>query len=101
MRRVIVVDPQPKDHDTGTIADTAVGLDANKAANAKAVFITIETAPVRYWIDGTDPTANEGHQVFANQNLYFAGSSMGCKSITQLRMIRSTGNNATYNATFY
>ncbi len=49
---------------------TATGITAGlrlpttgsfKASNAVAVLITVEDAPVRYRMDGTDPTADVGH----------------------------------------
>ena len=83
-----------------TVSDTAIGLTAAKAAVAKAVFITIETDAIRYRVDGTDPTATEGHSVAAAQNLYFAAPNVGGLILTQLKMIRVT-TDATARVTYY
>lgn len=40
---------------------TAVGLTSGTYGDANAAEITVETDQIRYRLDGTDPTASEGH----------------------------------------
>jgi len=52
------------DYDYLTVSSTALGLDSGTVGipdRAKGCVITLENSPVRYRIDGTDPTATEGH----------------------------------------
>lgn len=44
-----------------TISSTAVPLTAAEYLGYNQALVTVETDAVRYRIDGTDPTATEGH----------------------------------------
>lgn len=64
-------------HEILPVSSSAVGLTvpAGGAAAEKAI-ITVETASVRFWIDGTtDPIASEGHLVIAGQGIELAGAN--------------------------
>ena len=83
---VLVIGRTPFAYERITVTNgAAVGLDATYTATAGAVFITVETANIRYRIDGTDPDADDGHLLVAAsyQNLWFADP----QSIRLLRMI--------------
>lgn len=41
----------------------AIGLTALKYADATGAHISVETAPIRFWVNGEDPTATEGFYV--------------------------------------
>ena len=54
----------PFDFEQITVTDTAIGLTASKINSSpkpKKVIITVETAQIRYRMDGTAPTASVGH----------------------------------------
>jgi len=53
-----------------TISSTAVSLTSSVfrpagQTPASKAFITVETAPIRYWYDGSTPTATSGHRAEA------------------------------------
>ena len=50
----------PFAHETLTVADTAVGLTSDTYLDATRAEMTLETAQIRMWADGTDPTASVG-----------------------------------------
>lgn len=58
-----------------TVSSSAVGLTAN-AINGKTIaYLTLETAQIRYRIDGqANPTSSEGHILDAGDNLTLEGS---------------------------
>ena len=53
----------PFDYESITVADSAIGLTAAKYLDAEHAEITLETAQIRFRLDGTDPTSSEGHLV--------------------------------------
>jgi hypothetical protein len=85
-----------------TVADTAIGFTVGTYAPtaglpAKMVMITVESQPLRYRLDGTAPTASEGHALAANDVRYVVGAN----NIRKFRMIRSTGSSATVRVTYF
>lgn len=95
------------DYEAITVSSTAVGLTATKvtpsaAANTPAhgkafeVFISVETNAIRYRIDGTDPTASEGHPVAAGASVTITGYD----NIRRLKMIRQSAD-AAVKVTFF
>ena len=44
-----------------TVADAAIGFTALTYGTATHAYITVETAQIRFRIDGTNPTSSEGH----------------------------------------
>lgn len=59
----------PKDKESLTVSSTAVQLTAaTKAGKAKAK-IYVETSPIRYWLDGSTPTATVGHKAAAGSEI--------------------------------
>ena len=71
----------------GRITVAGVGitrLDATLRAWARAVFVTVEDAAIRYRIDSGDPSVDvDGHIVIAGSNLYLNEP----QSVRDLRMI--------------
>ena len=55
----------PFGYESITVADTAIGITSTlySATSYKALraIVTAETAQMRYRMDGSDPTASEGH----------------------------------------
>ena len=96
---VTVLGYTPFAHENITVATTAVSqLSATHRETAGAVFITVESNDIRYWIDGTAPDAANGHLVDSAtmQNLWFTDP----KSIKEFRAI-AVGGNSTLMVTYY
>ena len=97
MFTVQYIDRDPFNHEVLAIpAANVTRLNANYRNAYKAVFVTVETNNIRYWIDGTDPNANEGHIVYATGNLFLNSP----KAMRELRMI-GVGGAATAMVTYY
>lgn len=61
-------------HETITVSSSAIGISADVKspsgqANPTRCLLTLETASIRYWLDGTDPTSTVGHLLTAGQIL--------------------------------
>lgn len=69
---------------------------ANRGNRDIAASLTIETANVRYWVNGATPTANEGHLAVAGQSIEILGGD----AVTNFRAIGETGN-ATAMVTYF
>ena len=48
-------------YESVTVADSAIGLTSGTYGTNVYALITCETAQIRFRIDGTNPTASEGH----------------------------------------
>lgn len=94
--------PIPFSKETGlTIAGTAVGITdsvhtpTDGSPVATAAVVTVETAPIRFWIDGSTPTASQGH-------LAQPGAEITLESHAEVKnflAIRSTATSATAEVT--
>lgn len=62
----------------------------------EAMF-TVETNPVRFRMDGTDPTAAIGHLLNVGDSLVISGN----QNLTKLRFIRQGAADGTVMATYY
>lgn len=74
------------DYESITVSNTAIGVTAAKIPNHNYAFVTVETDQIRFRVDGTDPTASEGH-------LFEAGDTfelMGGRAIINFKAIRVT-----------
>jgi hypothetical protein len=84
-----------------TIADTAVGFATadltQNSREAKAAFISVEDAPVRFRVDGGNPTTLIGHPVVSG----YYGEIVGINALKNFRAIRSTGVSASLKYTLY
>jgi hypothetical protein len=79
-----------------TVADTAKSLTAaTYTTGVKKAFITLETAQIRWRIDGTAPTSAEGHLLETTQSLTLNGYSQ----IVLFKAIR-TGSSGTIKVTY-
>lgn len=78
-----------------TVADTAIGITASKITSAPPtaarMLVTVETQPIRYRTDGTNPTTTDGILLTAGSSITIYGS----RNITRFRAIRSTASSAT------
>ena len=84
-----------------TVAGTAVGfttatIDPGTVGRAILAAVTVETAPVRYRTDGTDPTAAVGTLLNIGDRLTVWGSD----DVRRIRFIRTTGASATIDCEY-
>lgn len=89
----------PFDFETITVAGTAIGLTASKieaSPKPKQVMITSETAPLRYKVDGSDPTASVGHFMSPRSSLILEGRSQ----INNFKAIRTGATSAELSCTY-
>lgn len=87
---------RPIAKETLTVSSTALPLaapPANGAANC--AVITVETDQVRFWVDGSTPTASVGHLLNVGDELELRGGD----ELTKFRVIRVTAD-ATLQVTY-
>ena len=77
----------PLDHEIITVADTAIGLTESTYLNAIHAEMTLETAQIRMWDDGTDPTTSEGKEVNVGDVIVLKSAAQ----IVGFRAIRTGG----------
>jgi len=94
-----LTDYPPKAFETITVSSTAIGITASLLTNARAAYLTIEGASLRYRLDGTNPTSSVGHLAPNGGSLWLADKTR--KALTSLRMIRSGSSDATVSVTIY
>jgi len=77
------------DYEAITIGATAVGFSSAKITLAKSAFLTLETAQIRFRIDGqADPTSTDGH-------IMDPGDSLILRSPNDIRNFRAIRTGAT------
>ncbi len=62
--------------------------------NLKTSFVTLDTADIRYTVDGTTPTATSGHAMVVGDKLW-----LGYKEMRNFKAIRSGGSDGKIRAT--
>lgn len=74
-----------------TVSSTAIGITGTLTDNQENMaLITLETAAIRFWLDGTAPTSSVGHILDPGDVLRLEdGELLGFKAI------RKDGTNAT------
>ena len=77
-----------------TVSTTAVGLTVPRGT--KMTVLSVESNPIRYRDDLTDPTAAVGVLVGTGSTLVLCGDS-----VSRFRAIRQTGSDALLNVSFY
>ena len=78
------------------VSTTAIPL-TTIPGNANGAFVTVETASIRVWVDGTTPTATAGH-------LYDVGAAftlLGPMAVRGCKMIRAGGADATVRVSYF
>ena len=92
------------DYATLAVDQAAVDLIADGSPAlpdaAKRVFITCETAAVRWRADGTAPTANEGHMLAANDSISFTGANYR-QLLEKIEFIADTATAGALKITYY
>jgi len=74
-----------------TVGGTAVALTAATYGNSRHAVITVETAPIRFTVDGSTPTAAQGHIANPGDILTLANQDQ----VRKFQAIRLTGTSAT------
>lgn len=81
-----------------TIDATAGGISLTPTANesvAKAV-VQVFTAPIRFWTDGTAPTATTGHRADVYDTI-----ELDIDEVANFKAIRESGVSASLAITYY
>jgi hypothetical protein len=81
------IGPEFQASESITVSTTSVGLTAATAAQYPFALITVENAAVRFWLDGTAPTATVGHVLEAGDKLDLNSSDQ----VLSARFIRRDG----------
>lgn len=80
-----------------TVGAAAVGLTIPSTKPAPNwAHITVETQSIRYWVDGSTPTAAEGHLVAAGGSIDLSGND----EVRKFSAIRATGADGVIQVTF-
>ena len=89
----------PYAYESITVADAAISLTSatyDQVGYNIQAFITLETAQVRWRIDGTDPTSSEGHLLEIGQNLSLNDS----QAVKNFRAIRTGSSSGVIKVTY-
>ena len=82
-QRTITVGYAAKAYESITVSSAAIGITASLITKPVfGVFLTLEIADIRWRTDGGNPTADEGHRLYAGQSLMLANEN----AVTNLRM---------------
>ena len=88
--------PQYTAFETLTIEGTGLGFTAATIAGLSHAVVTVETAPVRFRLDGTAPTASVGHLLNIGDVLEFDSP----EQLAGVLFIRTTGTSATLSCSY-
>ena len=83
-------------HESITVADSSIGLTASTYGQSRAAFLTLETAQIRWTVDGTTPTTTVGHVANPNDTLTLKSSNQ----IARFRAIRTGGTSGTLKVSY-
>jgi hypothetical protein len=87
----------PYDYQQITVSNAAVGLTINEFEIPESVIVMIDSAPIRYRVDGRgDPTSSVGIPLRQGDLL-----NLNRGEAVNFRAIRTTGTDATLYVTFY
>ena len=87
----------PFAHETLTVADTAVGLTSATYSDATRAEMTLETAQIRMWADGTDPTASAGILVNVGDTIVLNSAAQ----IANFKAIRTGSTSGTLSIQYF
>ena len=85
-----------------TVASNAIGFTAatiisTEVEPAKKAVVTLETAQIRFRVDGTNPEATVGHLLGVGDTLILEGED----EIRLFRGIRTSATSASIHCTYY
>ena len=87
----------PAAFETLTISTSAVQLDSGKySEKTVGALVTFEDGPVRFRLDGVDPTSSVGHRADDGTSIYLNGHG----EVSQFSVIAGAGS-GTAMVTFY
>ena len=84
------------DVSTASIGLTAATFKPSAAGEAWEAFITVDTAAVNFWLDGTAPTSSVGHAAATGSTLIICRASLPL-----FRAIRSGGSDGKLRVTYF
>ena len=87
----------PFAHETLTVADTAVGLTSATYSDATRAEMTLETAQIRVWDDGTAPTASVGMLVEIGDTIVLNSAAQ----IANFKAIRTGTTSGVLRVTYF
>ena len=96
VREVVSGDVEHDKFESLTVSTKVLPLTRVVLGDRDQAFITIESQAVRYRVDGGDPTATVGIVLNAGDILELSGRN----EVTQFRVIRRDGADATLRATY-
>ena len=95
--KVVIRGLTPFAYESITVADSAIGGTSATYTDATQVEITLETAQIRYRVDGTDPTSSEGHTVYIDDVIYLNSAAQ----IAGFKAIRTGTDSGVLKATYF
>lgn len=84
-----------------TIPGASTGLTIPSGTHPGHMVLTVETAAIRYWDDGTAPTAANGHLLEPGDVLDWMDEGNYYSRISRFRAFRQGGVSATVQVSFY
>ena len=87
----------PFAHETLTVADTAVGLTSATYSDATRAEMTLETAQIRVWLDGTAPTATVGMPIYVGDPIVLNSAAQ----IANFKAIRTNSTSGTLSIQYF
>lgn len=88
--------PKPSSAETVTVAGTAIGFTLSKYANATKAEVDVQSASVRFYTDGSTPTATAGLRAGRDAKITLRGGE-----IERFLAIRETGVSATLSVVYF
>lgn len=79
-----------------TVSNSAKAFTAATIGDRNFAFVTCEAAAIRFRVDGTDPTATEGHELLVGEKL----TLNRIQQLQKFRAIRRDGADATLRCSF-
>lgn len=95
-RRITTTVGAADDQERVTVTDSVTTLTAAKAARADRIFVTAETADMRFYYHGGDPSASAGHLIGDGDTLTLYGT----ENIKNFKAIRTGGTSGHLEVTF-
>lgn len=94
MRNKVDLDPEWLASESFTVSSVSVGFTAGTQLDLQYAHVTCETAVVRYWLDGSTPTATAGHELAAGASINMSNH------LENVKFIRRDGADATLRVSY-
>jgi len=85
------------DYESVDVEDSAIGLTSGTYDDAIRAEMTLETAQIRYRVDGTDPTSSEGHPVYVGDVIILNSATQ----IAGFKAIRTGSTSGVLKVTYF